>query len=620
MEERIMKLQNELAQREAQMPGLSDPVEVSISNASIQEFVRAMAMSSGLNLGIDQSLTFRVTNNFADAPVKDILIYLCKEYALDLDFTGQIISLKPYVAPEVVPVKLPAKALDISYGHETGLVSINVKNDTLFEVAKRITQLSDYNVVVSPGSELQTVSAFIKNRPFEIALENFAFANGLVVRRKDGNFFILDKANDEEREAKPKFGSSTSQITPHSRPQAAGVSIQVSESNTLSIKAENAGLEEIIKIAAYESGAHYYMFESPTKKTSLFVENASFDELLSYLFGGTEYTYKKSADVYLIGMRNQERLRTTELVSLNNRAVEQVVDAIPLDLKKGLDIKEFSDLNSLIITGSYTSIEEVKSFLHQIDRPVPVVIIDIMIVEVNKDFNLETGLKFSLGGDEVPSSTSGQYNNQSPGLQATLTSRTVNSLLQSFTTPGMVNLGTLSPNFYASLKALETNGVIRRKSTPKLATMNGSEASLTLGEQTFYAETNNSFIGAQNPALSESIIYKPISADLTITIKPSVSADEQITLDIAFSQSSFTNRIGETAPPGSFTKSFNSKIRVRNGETVLLGGLDEEETEKTGEGLPILARIPVLKWIFGSNTRRDSKSQINIFIQPRVVY
>ena len=81
---------------------------------------------------------------------------------------------------------------------------------------------------------------------------------------------------------------------------------------------------------------------------------------------------------------------------LENRTVESIQDVIPTELKKDIDIKEFADLNGLIISGSYTRIEEIKQFLRQIDLPVPVVLIDLMIVEINKDFNVEAGLKLGV--------------------------------------------------------------------------------------------------------------------------------------------------------------------------------------------------------------------------------
>lgn len=619
--QRLRFIDQKLDSLSQHLPGLNEPVQISLSNASIQEFIRAIAATNDLNVSVSQSLNLDITNNFSNAQVREVFLFLCKEYDLTIDFTGSILAFSKYVPPVVVEAPAPVMPLDISYNDRTDFLSINVKGDSLFEVAKRITEISPRNVVIAPGLENNLVSGFIKNRPFQSALENFAFANGLVLRETDGNFFVLEKPEDNEKAlAKTaEFGKNTNQITAYTRPEVSGLQLSTTD-NTVTIRAEDVKVSEIIMAVAYELGTHYYLFSVPETKTTMYVENATFDDFLSYVFSGTKYTFKRSEGIYLVGERNQERLRTTELVTLENRTVESIQEMIPQELRKDVDIKEFSDLNGLIISGSYTRIEEIKAFLRKIDIPVPVVLIDLMIVEVKKDFNVEAGLKLVLNGESVPENTTGSYNQNGSGFEATMTSRTINEILRSFNGPGFINLGNLSPNFYASITALESNGIIRKKSTPKLATMNGSEATLSLGETTFYAETNNSFIGAQNPALSQGIVYKPINADLSITIKPYVSGDEQITLNIDFTQSNFTNRISPQAPPGAQTKTFSSKIRVRNGETILLGGLDEKSTEKSGEGLPFIARVPVLKWIFGTNKKVDSKSQINIFIKPTVIY
>lgn len=616
--EKLDRMEQKLDSLSLFFTGLNEPVQISLSNASIQEFIRGIASANDLNVSVSQDLDFDITNNFSSAPVKEVFVFLCKEYNLVIDFTGSIMSFAKYVPPPVVEEPVPPSPLDIAYTNETDFLSINVKDDSLFSVAKRITQISPRNVVIAPGLENLKVSAFIKNRPFATALENFAFANELTVRETEGNFFVIEK-RDKVAEASAQFGKNTAQITPYTRPQVSGLHL-TTEGQTVTIRAEDVKVSEIVMAVAYELGAHYYLFSIPETKATLYIENATFDDFLSYVFSGTKYTFKKAEGIYLVGERNQERLRTTELVTLENRTVESIQEIIPAELKKDVDIKEFPDLNGLIISGSYTRIEEIRAFLRKIDLPVPVVLIDLMIVEVNKDFTVEAGLKLALGGENVPENTTGSYNQSGSGFETTMTSRTINELLRSFSGPGFINLGNLSPNFYASISALESNGIIKKKSTPKLATMNGSEASLSLGETTFYAETNNSFIGAQNPALSQGIVYKPINADLSITIKPFVSGDEQITLNVEFNQSNFTNRISPQAPPGAQTKTFSSKIRVRNGETILLGGLDEKSTERSGEGLPFLARVPVLKWIFGTNKHVKSKSQINIFIKPTVIY
>ena len=99
-----------------------------------------------------------------------------------------------------------------------------------------------------------------------------------------------------------------------------------------------------------------------------------------------------------------------------------------------------------------------------------------------------------------------------------------------------------------------------------------------------------------------------------------VSGDEQITLNIGVKQSNFTTRISPTAPPGTITRDFQSLVRVKNEEMVILGGLEENTSSDVGSGVPLLSRIPILKWFFSSRTKAKNKNKLTIFIKPTVVY
>jgi len=94
----------------------------------------------------------------------------------------------------------------------------------------------------------------------------------------------------------------------------------------------------------------------------------------------------------------------------------------------------------------------------------------------------------------------------------------------------------------------------------------------------------------------------------------------QVTLEIEFEQSNFVKATVLGAPPGKSTKSFNSLIRVKNGDMILLGGLGGKESSKSSSGIPLLSRIPVLKWLFGKNQRTKDKSQLTVFIRPTITY
>jgi type IV pilus assembly protein PilQ len=114
--------------------------------------------------------------------------------------------------------------------------------------------------------------------------------------------------------------------------------------------------------------------------------------------------------------------------------------------------------------------------------------------------------------------------------------------------------------------------------------------------------------------------YKPVDAELSVSIRPIVDGSDEVTLEIKVEQSDFTTRISEFAPPGKVSRKFESLIRVKDQEMILLGGLEEKQVRDTRSGFPILSRIPILKWIFTSREKSNSKSKLNIFIKPTIIF
>ncbi len=155
--------------------------------------------------------------------------------------------------------------------------------------------------------------------------------------------------------------------------------------------------------------------------------------------------------------------------------------------------------------------------------------------------------------------------------------------------------------------------------------MNGHEAKLKSGETRYYKEVNTNIIGYQNPMQTDSYVWKSIDANLEVTVVPFVSRDSMITLTITLEQTEFTENNSkvdekEPAPPGTSTRSFESILRVRDGEMVLLGGIEKSTKNKTSTGLPFLARVPVIKWLFGSSSNNKISQKLNIFISPTIVF
>jgi len=167
---------------------------------------------------------------------------------------------------------------------------------------------------------------------------------------------------------------------------------------------------------------------------------------------------------------------------------------------------------------------------------------------------------------------------------------------------------------------MESNGNLKIKSTPKLSTLNGHRATFSNGETSYYTVTQRNIYGTDNPQTSEITNYEPIDAELGLSIKPLVSGNGQVTLDIFVIQSSFGERIDENAPPDISSREFSSIIRVQDQDIVVLGGLEQQRLNDSGTGVPFLARVPVVKWLFSTRKREASKAKLTVFIKPSIIY
>lgn len=592
-------------------PGLEKKVELSVDGATVSEFLRMISKTNNLNVTIREGVKGNVVNDFSGAMVKDVLIYLCKEFSLDIEFIGNILLFKEFKEPIVI--KEPEiREIKVEYNPENKFLTMDLLDEDIMELAKVISSKSGKTVVVYPKARDKKITGFIQNRPFEQALEKIIASNGLIVKKTKDDFFIIDKdiikRNTTNSRSNNVQGNASSE----------NVNIIVKD-NLFSIEANEAAISDVIMLLSNKLNKNHFFYGYPSENITLFVDNMDYDEFLSSILSGTNFTFKKSKDVYLIGERKVEGFRSTELITLKNRSIEKVNEAIPGELIKNLQVSVFNDLNGLVVSGASEEIVELKNFIELIDIVVPVVTIDLIIIETTKSNNMSGGVQTGIGTGPTNTTSSGTT---TPGVDVNLSTDAINNLLSTINGFGLSNLGNVTPNFYMNIQALESNQKLKIKSTPKIATLNGEQATLSIGDLQYYLENNNQLVttGGVNQNLLNTQIYKSVQADLKIEIKPFVSEDEQISLTVNFTQASFTPPIAPTAPPGQTSRSFQSVIRVKNNDLILLGGLEVESKNDAGDGVPFLSRVPVLKWFFGTRTKEKSTSKLHIFISPHVTY
>lgn len=614
----IQVIQQRLDSLAVSATGLKQSVQLAITGTSIQDYLIALGKTNNLSISVDPKLNFIVNDTFNGVTASNILVFLAEKYNLDLAVVGSIIYVTPYIDPNQF-VKIPVKEIKAKYTAADNTLSLELDNDSLTAVARKITQVSGKNLVIPNSLQSKRVSAFIAAAPFETAMDKLAYANEIKMIKTSDNFYLFQPLG--ENEELYVNGDRNTAVRRTFKPSATtgggntGLFTRVVNGQKLiSADAVNAPLADLVKQASQELNKNYSIYSDIKGAITIHVSDVSYENFLSLLFKSTDYTFHSENDVYLIGDRKLEGLRTYKMIQLQHRSLDTIMSMIPADWKRGIEIKEFREQNSLLVSGSGAQIAEVESFIRQLDALVPVVLIEVTIIDINKSRAVTTGIAAGVA-DSVK--TGGTI---LPGLNFTFSANSVNSFLTSVSKFSGVNLGHVVPNFYVSLSALETTGNVDIRSIPKLSALNGHAATLSIGNSIYYKNTTQNVI--PSTVTSQSIFtntYVETDANMEIAIKPVVSGDEQVTLAIKVNISDFTSIPTDGSPPPKSTSKFETSLRVHNEDTIVLGGIERTETDDNISGTPILSRIPILKYLFSNKSKSTKKVITVLFIKPTIL-
>ena len=279
-EKRINYLQNSLEAIAADIPGLNEKVNINIKEASLSDFLLAVSDIHKVNLSVSPALKqINIINNFTDVTVGNLLIYLCKEYKLSIEFTGNILSIKPYEAPKEIPVEKP---IDVNYDPSRELLSLNLKNDKLYDSFKMIMDISGKNLVFAPGMENELLTVYIKNVPFDAAINKLAYANDLIVTKTRDNFYLFDKISGGVTSIDNSAGALRQSRPQRQRKSNFFFNVIDKETQLLEVDFENTPISSIVYDIGTELGIDVFI-ASPLDNAgnaTVKAKSITFDELL----------------------------------------------------------------------------------------------------------------------------------------------------------------------------------------------------------------------------------------------------------------------------------------------------------------------------------------------------
>ncbi len=285
--------------------------------------------------------------------------------------------------------------------------------------------------------------------------------------------------------------------------------------------------------------------------------------------------------------------------------------------------------NSIIITDTAERIEAFKRLVEQIDIPIRQVMIEARIVIANTDFQRELGIRWGGAGynanrsrvidfagsqegldDEDGTHPSGWFT-QGPDDEKTLNITENNAVDLAVNNPyASAAIGVLTDSTYLDLElsALENSGYAEIVSQPKVITSDKQLAIIKSGKEIGYQETAPS--GGTTTGFREAV--------LKLEVTPQITPDNRIIMDLIVWKDSLGQTTDTGVPTVDITR-LETKVLVNNGQTVVLGGVFSVEGNKTENKVPVLGDIPYLGRLFKKTIDNQFKTELLIFVTPKLI-
>lgn len=432
----------------------------------------------------------------------------------------------------------------------------------------------------------------------------------------------------------------------------------------LSLNFQDIPVRSVLQLIADFTELNLVASDTVEGKITLRLENVPWDQALDLVLKTKGLDKRQIGNVLMvapaaeIAAREREELETTkqmqELAPLRTEFV-QILYADANEIYKLFDAKSSGDgnatqsllsergsamvdtrTNSIVITETEEKIQQFRDLVKHIDIPVRQVSIEARIVKASSGFREDLGVMWGLDMNNGDVFTNGSIDNVlnannrvfrdggpdvggsliDPGdLDAISTPTGADSMVMDMRAkpeegdPGSFAIGLLGSQGWLAveLSAMEKSGRGEVVSQPKVITGDKQKAIIKSGEEIGYQEASSS--GASTTSFKEAV--------LKLEVTPQITPDDRIIMDLIVTKDAIERFVAGI--PVISTTELTTRVLVNNGETVVLGGIFENETLDQVKKLPFLGDLPLVGRLFRSTTKKDTKVELLIFVTPRLL-
>ena len=325
---------------------------------------------------------------------------------------------------------------------------------------------------------------------------------------------------------------------------------------------------------------------------------------LQAIFGGTAMPETSERNLAPLSQRLREQQLTPmrpDTIGRGRAPSTALAQVSPARLQGDVQVVPDDNTNSLLVRASSADWEVIQEAIQAVDlRPLQV-LIEVLIAEVRRSNELDVGVSAAVNQTSKP-----DRNGALTGSGADPS--TGELILKWLDSHGDVDVK-------VALSALATRGDVRILSRPVLLAQNNQEARILVGSQRPFVQVFRS-LPTETGVRDQIVQYRDVGTSLMIV--PTVNADGYVNLQLTQEVSSATNETQFGAPVIS-TREAQTYLFVRDGQTTVIGGLIDHQTEQTRSGIPVLVSIPFLGALFGTTRQTSSNSELFLFLTPHVV-
>ena len=396
---------------------------------------------------------------------------------------------------------------------------------------------------------------------------------------------------------------------------------KVYKGRRVTLEFSDADIRRIFQLIAEVSNLNFLIGDDVTGTISIKLVNVPWDQALDVILDAKGLAMVREGNIVQIKprakMQNQadeelaakkaaERLMDlrTAIFEVNYASVDEVANQFNMQKSERGVITKDARTSRVIVKDIQPALDDMRTLLKNLDLPEKQVMIEARIVEATSTFTRDLGVQWGLNYRDGSASVAG-INSVDTTFGGVVSTAGPGATGAGGLGLGM-SFGKLTSNIQLDMRlaAAATIGQVKIISTPKVVTLNNKAAKISQGQSIPYQTTS-----------AEGTKTEFVEAALTLEVTPHITSDGSVSMKIKASN----NSPGTGSPPPINKKEATTELVVSNGDTTVIGGIYVDSDTESDTGVPFLSDIPLLGWLFKTNSKQKTKTELLIFITPKIV-